>query len=161
MWRGQCLDAFCTVERHVSLALVSVRAELAYRKVKLTPPHLFGQKLENLRLLCQSEGRLKQRPTLLEALDSFCEYLELRAHVCHGALTITIGADGEPYYLFSLTHLTKKTSHESTLAISKTAAKRVRQSLAIAASNLTNELDAVTAPDQAGQSPPVPVSIPC
>jgi hypothetical protein len=146
VWRGQCLDEFCPVERHLSLALIKLRAEPAYRAMQLPAPHLFGKKLGSLRLLCEFKGRLKQRSTLLQALDGFCEYLDLRAHVCHGALTITVGSDGEPYYLFSLILLSKKTSRESKLAISKSAAKRIRQSLAVAASNLTNELKAVTSP---------------
>lgn len=95
-WRGACLGKFADVEQRVSLVLLAAAADPAYACQKTPLPHLVGPKFVHLRKLLPLNGPMKRHATsVIERLDDFSRFDDLRTHLCHGSMKIAITEEGE------------------------------------------------------------------
>jgi hypothetical protein len=154
LWLGHCLDCFTQAESKVAEALLLLARSFP-KCVKLGKAHSFGHKLQLLREVLESQSALeaKRARLALQSLDRFQPFVELRNHVCHGAMTVYLTRDGRWLVELKLVQLTSSTITTSQVMIDPCAAqvklnglRSVVQSLSAQLTNLCASLDVQEAP---------------
>lgn len=140
-WRGACLGKFSDVEHRVSLVLLSAANEPAYAGQKTPLPHLVGPKFVQLRKLLPMNGPMKQHAnSVIERLDDFSRFDDLRTHLCHGSMTIALSEGGEWLASFKLLCFRSGVATQSSVTFTQREADAAKTDLWRSAQILMSQL---------------------
>ncbi|URD59956.1 hypothetical protein M8312_09075 [Sphingomonas sp. KRR8] len=124
-WRGECIQQFCELETMVEDLLQDLHRD-AKQGSKVKVGQMVGPAFGHLRELTGSKGPFAAKgQAISETLAELASWVEWRAHLTHGVMTVWRGRDEQ--WLLALAHRTPGDPTLRTHALTWKAACSVRE----------------------------------